>query len=74
MDTAVFSVTGMHCASCGMLVDDAVEDVVGVVESRTDVKRKRTTVTYDSATTTPSTILAAISGTGYDASPTTNSP
>ena len=71
MDTAAFTVTGMHCASCGMLVDDAVEDVVGVVQSHTDVKRKRTTVTYDSAKTAPGAILAAISGTGYHVSPTT---
>ena len=71
MDTASFTVVGMHCASCGMLVDDAVEDVAGVIESRTDVRRKRTSVVYDSERTSPAAIQAAISQAGYHGSPMT---
>ncbi|MFP5377090.1 MAG: heavy-metal-associated domain-containing protein [Acidimicrobiia bacterium] len=30
MATTELRVDGMHCASCGMLIDDAVEDLPGV--------------------------------------------
>lgn len=67
MDTAVFSVSGMHCASCGIVVDDAVEELAGVAESVTDVRRGRTTVSYDPRTTSLSAISAAVAATGYHA-------
>ena len=40
--TLVFAVDGMHCASCGLLVDDFVEEVPGVASSSTHVPRGRT--------------------------------
>jgi copper chaperone len=36
--TITVEITGMHCASCGILVDDCLEDVVGVVTSETSTK------------------------------------
>ncbi|MEO6714414.1 MAG: heavy-metal-associated domain-containing protein [Mycobacteriales bacterium] len=70
MTTATIEVTGMHCASCGLLVDDAAEDVAGVRSSQTDVRRGRTTVEYDPAKTSPELVAAAITAeTGYRAEP-----
>lgn len=64
--TMVFAVEGMHCASCGLLVDEVVEEVTGVVSSATDVRAGRTVVTVgvdvDSAT-----VVTAIDGAGYAA-------
>ena len=31
----VLSVDGMHCSNCGLTIDDAVEDVPGVVRATT---------------------------------------
>ena len=36
--TITVEITGMHCASCGILVDDCLEDVAGVVTSETSTK------------------------------------
>lgn len=65
--TAAFVVTGMHCASCGMLIDDAVEELDGVGSCATDARRGRTVVRFDPAATSPEAIAAAIVETGYAA-------
>jgi copper chaperone len=65
--TLVFAVTGMHCASCGLLIDDAVEDVDGVQRCQTDARRGRTVVTVASAAATADAIMAAIVEAGYQA-------
>ena len=67
--TLAFVVTGMHCASCGLLVDDAVEELPGVERSETDSRRGRTVVRADPAATTSAEIVAAIAQAGYSAAP-----
>lgn len=66
--TLAFIVKGMHCASCGLLIDDTLEDLDGVQRSETDSKRGRTVVAADPSTTT-SQIVAAIAEAGYHAEP-----
>lgn len=65
--TLVFAVTGMHCASCGLLIDDAVEGVDGVQRCQTDARRGRTVVTVASPVATADAIVAAIVEAGYQA-------
>lgn len=67
MSAYTFAVTGMHCASCGLLIDDAVEDLPGVHRAQTSVKAGRTTVDADPARVDPGTIITAISSAGYRA-------
>lgn len=67
MSTIVLAITGMHCASCGMLIDEAVEDLPGVRESRTDMKAERTTVELDGTGAGPAEVVAAIEAEGYRA-------
>ena len=62
-----FAVTGMHCASCGLLIDDAVEELDGVHHSQTDSRRGRTVVRADPAVSSVESIVAAIAGAGYQA-------
>lgn len=57
-------VRGMHCASCGIVVDDAVEDLPGVIRSQTDVRAGATRVEHDGSVATES-IIDAIIGVGY---------
>jgi Cu+-exporting ATPase len=68
MVTVVLSITGMHCAACGIAIDGAVEELAGVAESRTDIRRGRTKVTLDPQTVSPSQVAAAIESAGYSAS------
>ncbi|MGY5079161.1 heavy-metal-associated domain-containing protein [Streptomyces nigrescens] len=37
-------VEGMHCNSCGLLIDDELEEIPGVRSSTTDMKAGRTTI------------------------------
>ncbi|MCX4632436.1 heavy metal-associated domain-containing protein [Streptomyces sp. NBC_01443] len=39
-----FAVTGMHCNSCGLLIDDEIEELPGVTSSTTDFRKERTVV------------------------------
>jgi len=68
-DILVFAVTGMHCASCGLLIDDAVEELDGVERCQTDARRGRTVVTTNLAVATADAIVAAIVEAGYQAEP-----
>ena len=62
-------VTGMHCASCSILVDETLEELPGVVSSSTDLRRETTTVEYDPAQTSLTAITAEIATLGYAARP-----
>ncbi len=67
-----YRITGMHCASCGLLVDDTLEDIPGIESSRTDVRAGRTIVAIQPGTVVNDDIvLAAIIGLGYEAHPET---
>ncbi len=61
---ATFQVKGMHCASCGILIDEVVEELDGVATSATSVRRNRTAVTYDPTRTSTTDILTAIASAG----------
>ena len=65
----VFAVQGMHCASCGLLIDEYVEEVAGVTSSTTDVPRGRTVVALAESDVDPAVITAAIAEAGYEACP-----
>ena len=69
-DVLVLSVEGMHCGSCGLTIDDAVEDVLGVARATTSFKTGLTEVVLsegaDPAQVGPDAVAAVIS-TGYGA-------
>lgn len=69
MTTQVFRIEGMHCGSCALLIDDALDDLPGVRDTRTSVKRARTTVDFDPAAIDPDQMIAAIGALGYRALP-----
>ena len=62
-----FTVVGMHCASCGMLIDDSIEELPGVRRAQTSVKDGRTVVDAEPTRINPATIIAAIMSAGYQA-------
>ncbi|MFF5233594.1 heavy-metal-associated domain-containing protein [Dactylosporangium sp. NPDC000521] len=63
--THTFTVTGMHCASCGLRIDDAIEDLPGVRRSTTSARTGRTVVEHDGLD--PQDLAAAITAAGYGA-------
>jgi len=65
--TYTFTVTGMHCGSCGLLIGDTLEDMPGVSVSHTDVRRSRTTVYLDPDRCATDDIIGAIADAGYAA-------
>lgn len=65
--TAVLDVEGMHCASCGMLIDDALEDLDGVTRAQTSVREGRTTVRFDPTRCSLDDVIAEVTATGYTA-------
>jgi copper chaperone len=66
MTTYTFTVSGMHCASCGMLIDETLEDLPGVRSSTTSIRAGRTTVEVDAAVSAAE-LAAAITAAGYPA-------
>lgn len=69
LETARLSTTGMHCPSCSMLVDMTLDDLDGVVESKTDHASGVTVVSFESDKTDVEAIIGAIRSVGYDAEP-----
>ena len=63
----VLAISGMHCSSCGILIDDALEELPGVLSARTDVRSETTTVQLDGSQTSLDQVLAAVAGEGYGA-------
>ncbi len=65
-----YGITGMHCASCGLLVDDTLEDIPGIASSSTDARSGSAVIDLEpGATVDHDTALAAITGLGYEARP-----
>lgn len=67
--TYVFRVEGMHCGSCALLIDDAMEDLPGVYRSQTTVKAGRSTVELDVSQSSLQEVISVIKELGYRASP-----
>lgn len=66
--TLQLAIEGMHCASCALLIDDALTDVPGVRSVSTSSKKQRATIVHDDRATCDR-IIAAIEELGYRATP-----
>ena len=67
--TCTLTITGMHCASCGILVDEELETLDGVTRSTTDARRGVATVEFDPDRITVNHLVAAVAAAGYTATP-----
>ena len=67
MEQMTLAVTGMHCNSCGMLIDDALEDLPGVQQSRTNVRKGLTRIDHDGKVSVAK-LIKIVSSLGYQAS------
>lgn len=62
-------IAGMHCASCAMAIDLALEELPGVAEARTSYARATTAVVFDPARVSVAALIAAVREAGYSARP-----
>lgn len=65
--TVTFRVTGMHCGSCSLLIDDVLEDLPGVRSTQTSVKQGCSVVELDTTQSSADDVIAAIDSVGYQA-------
>jgi copper chaperone CopZ len=69
ISTHTFRVQGMHCGSCALLIDDALEDLPGVRSTQTRVKAGLSTVELDLTHSRPEDVISTIEELGYRAWP-----
>lgn len=67
ISTHTFAVEGMHCGSCALLIDDALEDLPGVRRAQTTMKKQLSVVDLDTTRNSPDDIIATITDLGYRA-------
>lgn len=70
--TLEYAIEGMHCTSCAMNIDGALEDLPGVVSADTSYAKSTTKVVFDPEKVSPDAVLGAIKEAGYLASSTKN--
>jgi copper chaperone CopZ len=68
-EQAELNVEGMHCATCPVTVNTGAAGVSGVTAVRVSMDEAKAWVSYDPARTSPDAIAAAITGSGYPATP-----
>jgi len=61
----VFKLSGLHCSSCGISIDNALEEIDGVFESKTSYSKAESVVYFDANKTNEKTLKRAIQGAGY---------
>jgi P-type Cu+ transporter len=64
-EKVVFKLSGLHCASCAMSIDNALEEVEGVHESKTSFAKTEAVVHFDPQKTNHEELKRAIQGAGY---------
>ena len=66
METTL-KIEGMHCASCALLIDEELEELPGVEESRTSYAKQETKVVFDASAVELPALLETIEELGYRA-------
>ena len=62
--TITINIKGMHCNSCKMLIEDALEDL-GTKQAEVDMKTKTITITYNKDELDLNKIIETIKAEGY---------
>ncbi|MCX5302721.1 heavy-metal-associated domain-containing protein [Streptomyces sp. NBC_00160] len=55
----VLEVEGMHCTSCGLLIDDELEEIPGVRSASTDLRSGRSTIRLEEGAEIDTAVLVA---------------
>ena len=60
-------IEGMHCASCAMTIDDALEELAGVAKSKTSLRKERTDIVFDDEDVDVAMLRRVVAELGYRA-------
>lgn len=61
----IFKLSGLHCSSCGLSIDNALEEVDGVVQSATSYAKAESIVYFDQEKTNTKILKQTIQKAGY---------
>lgn len=64
-ETITFKIVDMHCTSCAMNIDGALEDTSGVYKANTNYAQAKSTIEYDPKQITPEQLKQTIAEQGY---------
>jgi copper chaperone CopZ len=65
METLNLAVPALHCTSCKLTIEEALEQLNGVADSDVDLDTKQVTMSYHPDTVGNAAITAAIEQAGY---------
>jgi len=60
-------ITGMHCASCALLIERSVKKLPGVIDATVNLVAEKGTITFDEQKLNPKDVLKTIEKAGYKA-------
>jgi copper chaperone CopZ len=60
-----FQVSGMHCTSCSLNIDGALEEIPGVINATTNYRSGTTQVEYEAEKVSANDMQKTIEGLGY---------
>jgi Cu+-exporting ATPase len=69
MQIKTFHIVGMHCTSCSLLIDQAVEEIPGVMSSQTSYAKGQTVVKCEPKKDLDAVVVQTIRQLGYDLQP-----
>lgn len=64
-ETIILKIDGMHCMSCSMNIDGALEDTPGVIEADTNYAKGESKVIFDPEQVTTKKMSQVIEKLGY---------
>lgn len=67
INKALLQIEGMYCTACAMNIDFDLEDLDGVISSKTNYAKQKTEVEFDEGKITLPMIIEQIKKTGYKA-------
>ncbi len=74
MADSTLQLSGMYCAACAGIIEQALLGVDGVAEATVSAAGQRAAVRWDPQRTRPSRLVAAVRMAGYDAAPDAAAP
>lgn len=66
---SILRISGMHCSSCALSIDDGLEELVGVRRAKTSYAKRQSEVEFDPGAVTEAELVAAVEAAGYEATP-----
>jgi len=64
-EQTVLKIKGMHCTSCAMTIDDALEETDGVLEANTNFAKAETKVSFDPEKVSKAQLAKVVAEQGY---------